>query len=139
MKSMHILHVVGARPNFMKAAPVMHALEKRANVRQSLVHTGQHYDANMSDVFFSQLAMPSAGREPGSRLGEPCQANGGDNEPSRASSAGAQARRRRRLRGCQFHGSCRLGLRKIAYIRSVTSKLGFVRLIEACQKRLTAS
>lgn len=54
---MHILHVVGARPNFMKAAPVMRALGQRG-VRQTLVHTGQHYDANMSDVFFLQLAMP---------------------------------------------------------------------------------
>ncbi|MGA7513478.1 MAG: UDP-N-acetylglucosamine 2-epimerase (non-hydrolyzing) [Candidatus Sulfotelmatobacter sp.] len=59
MKSMHILHVVGARPNFMKAAPVLHALGRQQHVRQSLVHTGQHYDANMSDVFFSQLAMPT--------------------------------------------------------------------------------
>ena len=41
----------------MKAAPVMRALQTRG-VRQTLVHTGQHYDANMSDVFFSQLAMP---------------------------------------------------------------------------------
>jgi UDP-N-acetylglucosamine 2-epimerase (non-hydrolysing) len=56
---MHVLHVVGARPNFMKAAPVIRALSKRQRVRQSLVHTGQHYDANMSDVFFSQLAMPA--------------------------------------------------------------------------------
>jgi UDP-N-acetylglucosamine 2-epimerase (non-hydrolysing) len=56
---MHILHVVGARPNFMKAAPVVNALGKRAGVRQTLVHTGQHYDANMSDVFFSQLGIPS--------------------------------------------------------------------------------
>jgi UDP-N-acetylglucosamine 2-epimerase (non-hydrolysing) len=55
---MHILHVVGARPNFMKAAPVMRALGKRADVRQTLVHTGQHYDKNLSDVFFSQLNMP---------------------------------------------------------------------------------
>jgi UDP-N-acetylglucosamine 2-epimerase (non-hydrolysing) len=54
---MHILHVVGARPNFMKAAPVMRALRERG-VKQTLVHTGQHYDANMSDVFFTQLAMP---------------------------------------------------------------------------------
>ena len=54
---MHILHVVGARPNFMKAAPVMGALRERG-VKQTLVHTGQHYDANMSDVFFLQLAMP---------------------------------------------------------------------------------
>ena len=55
---MHVLHVVGARPNFMKAAPVLWALKKRMNVRQSLVHTGQHYDANMSGVFFSQLGIP---------------------------------------------------------------------------------
>src|SRR5947209_10549055 len=55
--SMHILHVVGARPNFMKAAPVIRALRQRG-FRQTLVHTGQHYDANMSEVFFKQLAMP---------------------------------------------------------------------------------
>jgi UDP-N-acetylglucosamine 2-epimerase (non-hydrolysing) len=57
-ETMHILHVVGARPNFMKAAPVLRALRGRPKVRQSLVHTGQHYDANMSDVFFQQLEIP---------------------------------------------------------------------------------
>jgi UDP-N-acetylglucosamine 2-epimerase (non-hydrolysing) len=56
---MHILHVVGARPNFMKVAPVMRALHERNQVRQSLVHTGQHYDSNMSDIFFSQLDIPA--------------------------------------------------------------------------------
>lgn len=56
---MHILHVVGARPNFMKAAPVLHAL-REAGLKQTLVHTGQHYDQNMSDAFFSQLQIPSA-------------------------------------------------------------------------------
>ena len=56
---MHILHVVGARPNFMKAAPVIGALHQRANVKQTLVHTGQHYDANMSGVFFAQLGIPA--------------------------------------------------------------------------------
>lgn len=55
---MHILHVTGARPNFMKAAPVIRALQQVGQVEQSLVHTGQHYDANMSDVFFQQLDMP---------------------------------------------------------------------------------
>lgn len=55
---MHILHVVGARPNFMKAAPVIAALKQRGNVTQTLVHTGQHYDKNMSDVFFEQLGIP---------------------------------------------------------------------------------
>jgi UDP-N-acetylglucosamine 2-epimerase (non-hydrolysing) len=56
---MHILHVVGARPNFMKAAPVMRALKKWPEARQTLVHTGQHYDSNLSDIFFSQLNMPA--------------------------------------------------------------------------------
>jgi UDP-N-acetylglucosamine 2-epimerase (non-hydrolysing) len=51
---MKVLHVVGARPNFMKAAPVHRALA-RAGHEQVLVHTGQHYDALMSDVFFKAL------------------------------------------------------------------------------------
>jgi UDP-N-acetylglucosamine 2-epimerase (non-hydrolysing) len=55
---MHILHVVGARPNFMKVAPVLGSLDGRNGTRQTLVHTGQHYDANMSEVFFEQLALP---------------------------------------------------------------------------------
>lgn len=55
---MHILHVVGARPNFMKAAPVFKALSQRDAV-QSIVHTGQHYDALMSDVFFQELGIPT--------------------------------------------------------------------------------
>jgi UDP-N-acetylglucosamine 2-epimerase (non-hydrolysing) len=52
-----IVHVVGARPNFIKVAPVVAALENRG-LRQTLVHTGQHYTENMSDVFFAQLGIP---------------------------------------------------------------------------------
>jgi UDP-N-acetylglucosamine 2-epimerase (non-hydrolysing) len=55
---MRLMHVVGARPNFMKAAPVIRALNRHPNVQQQLVHTGQHYDLNMSDVFFQQLRIP---------------------------------------------------------------------------------
>jgi len=55
----NVFHVVGARPNFMKVAPVMNALKTRENIVQTLVHTGQHYDANMSDVFFEQLGIPA--------------------------------------------------------------------------------
>ena len=55
---MRILHVVGARPNFMKATPVVHALADFDGVRQTLVHTGQHYDKNMSELFFEQLGLP---------------------------------------------------------------------------------
>ncbi len=57
---MHIFHIVGARPNFMKAAPVMRALTSYERIRQTLVHTGQHYDFNMSDVFFQELGIPAA-------------------------------------------------------------------------------
>jgi UDP-N-acetylglucosamine 2-epimerase (non-hydrolysing) len=49
--------VVGARPNFMKVAPIYHELRRRG-MDQILVHTGQHYDAAMSDVFFEELEMP---------------------------------------------------------------------------------
>ena len=55
--TVHVLHVVGARPNFMKVAPVLRALHHRG-VRQALVHTGQHYDDRMSAIFFDQLGLP---------------------------------------------------------------------------------
>lgn len=60
----HILHVVGARPNFMKAAPVLAALRAR-HARQTLIHTGQHYDAKLSDEIFRELDLP----EPDLNLG----------------------------------------------------------------------
>ena len=56
---MHILHVVGARPNLMKVAPVLSALKQYPKIKQTLIHTGQHYDSNMSDVFFQQLEIPA--------------------------------------------------------------------------------
>lgn len=58
------LHVTGARPNFPKAAPVLAALAARG-VRNVLVHTGQHYDERLSEVFFRQLGLP----EPDVNLG----------------------------------------------------------------------
>ncbi len=54
-----VVHVVGARPNFMKIAPVYQEMKKYADrFHQLFVHTGQHYDTNMSDVFLSDLGMP---------------------------------------------------------------------------------
>lgn len=54
-----ILHVVGARPNFMKVAPIMACMaNSRERFSQTLVHTGQHYDDNMSTVFFDDLCLP---------------------------------------------------------------------------------
>jgi UDP-N-acetylglucosamine 2-epimerase (non-hydrolysing) len=63
--SIRILHVVGARPNFMKVAPVMHAMAGDPRFEQFLVHTGQHYDAALSDVFLEELDLP----EPYANLG----------------------------------------------------------------------
>jgi len=59
-----LVHVVGARPNFIKAGPVVRATAA-LDIDQRLVHTGQHYDAAMSDVFFSELGIP----EPDVNLG----------------------------------------------------------------------
>src|SRR3954471_11376905 len=53
-----IAHVVGARPNFVKMAPVIAALEERRAFRQVVVHTGQHYDAKMSDEVLADLEFP---------------------------------------------------------------------------------
>lgn len=54
-----VINVAGARPNFMKVAPIVAAMKRRSGEFQSiLVHTGQHYDARMSDAFFRDLAMP---------------------------------------------------------------------------------
>ncbi|HEX8536479.1 MAG TPA: UDP-N-acetylglucosamine 2-epimerase (non-hydrolyzing) [Cystobacter sp.] len=54
-----VLHIVGARPNFMKVAPIHRAIRERGVLAQTLVHTGQHYDVKMSDVFFTDLGMPA--------------------------------------------------------------------------------
>jgi len=58
MKGLHILHVAGARPNFMKIAPILARCAARPGLRSTLVHTGQHYDEAMSELFFEQLRIP---------------------------------------------------------------------------------
>lgn len=57
---MRVLNVVGARPNFMKMAPLTRALYALGGVEQSLVHTGQHYDPSMSGDFFDELGLPAS-------------------------------------------------------------------------------
>lgn len=54
-----LILVAGARPNFMKIAPLMHALKKHPDITPVLVHTGQHYDAKMSGQFFEELNIPA--------------------------------------------------------------------------------
>jgi len=55
---MKVITVVGARPQFIKAAAVSRALTGRQDCTEVMIHTGQHFDANMSDVFFQELAIP---------------------------------------------------------------------------------
>ena len=62
---MNLLFVAGARPNFMKVAPLMWEVGRRAGVEAALVHTGQHYDRKMSELFFQELGLP----EPDVNLG----------------------------------------------------------------------
>jgi UDP-N-acetylglucosamine 2-epimerase (non-hydrolysing) len=63
--SARIVSVVGARPNFMKIAPLEREFVKHENVEHMTVHTGQHYDKQMSDVFFDQLGLASPVRHLG--------------------------------------------------------------------------
>src|ERR1700755_2327032 len=57
---MRILYVVGTRPNFVKTAPVISAMRSRLpEGRHAIVHTGQHYDRAMSEVFFEELGVPA--------------------------------------------------------------------------------
>ena len=64
-KPVVIMSVAGARPNFIKIAPLAHAISRRKDTRHVLVHTGQHYDDNMSAAFFRDLGIP----EPDVNLG----------------------------------------------------------------------
>lgn len=55
-----VMHVIGARPNYMKVAPIVSEMAKYPDeFKQIIVHTGQHYDANMSQVFFDELGLPT--------------------------------------------------------------------------------
>ena len=54
-----MITVVGARPQFIKAAVISRALATQNNITEMLVHTGQHYDENMSQVFFTEMQIPS--------------------------------------------------------------------------------
>ncbi len=58
MTKLKIINIVGARPNFMKVAPLHRAFQQQPDIQSIILHTGQHYDQRMSDIFFNQLQMP---------------------------------------------------------------------------------
>ena len=60
MRKVKLMNVVGARPNFIKIAALMKAFKERPRIEAMLVHTGQHYDQEMSEVFFRQLEIPES-------------------------------------------------------------------------------
>ena len=69
--------VAAARPNFMKVAPLWHALGKTADFDPVLIHTGQHYDVNMSDAFFADLRLPEPDHHLGVGSGSHAEQTGG--------------------------------------------------------------
>ncbi|MBN1798790.1 MAG: UDP-N-acetylglucosamine 2-epimerase (non-hydrolyzing) [Spirochaetales bacterium] len=58
MNKIKIAHVVGARPNFIKIAPLLRAMTAYKEIESVLIHTGQHYDTELSDIFFKELEIP---------------------------------------------------------------------------------
>jgi len=55
---MKIATIIGARPQFIKAATISRVIKDRNDITEVLIHTGQHYDTNMSEIFFNQLQIP---------------------------------------------------------------------------------
>jgi len=71
MKPVRVTNVVGARPNFVKIAPIMAAMREAPNFDARLVHTGQHYDREMAQVFFEELGIPAPDANLGVGSGAP--------------------------------------------------------------------
>ena len=55
---MKLLTIIGARPQFIKVAAVSREIAKHSNIKEIIIHTGQHFDANMSEIFFHQMQIP---------------------------------------------------------------------------------
>jgi hypothetical protein len=122
---MRILNVVGARPNLMKMAPIVAEMARQPAIEQRLLHTGQHYDENMSEVFFRELGLP----QPDIYLGV---------------GSGSHAWQTAQImiafeKICQDYRPELVVLVPSSGCRWPTSKPGFAALTVACQRRSTAS
>ena len=98
--AMKILSVVGNRPQFIKSAPLSLAL--RNKVDEVVLHTGQHYDRELSQIFFEELELGEPGLPARGRLGDACGADGPHAARHRAGDPGGGSRRCPRLRGHQL-------------------------------------
>src|ERR1700730_10146656 len=58
-RPLKILNIVGARPNLPKIAPLLREMQRHPEIQPTLVHTGQHYDEKLSDIFFRQMGIPA--------------------------------------------------------------------------------
>src|SRR5215475_3630403 len=58
-QTLKILNIVGARPNLPKIAPLMREMKRHPDIDPVLVHTGQHYDEKLNDIFFRQMGIPA--------------------------------------------------------------------------------
>ena len=55
---MKVLTVIGARPQFIKASPISAKINSTSSIKEVIIHTGQHYEDNMSDIFFEEMHIP---------------------------------------------------------------------------------
>ena len=55
---MKIITIIGARPQFIKAAVISRVLKEKKNIQEVIIHTGQHFDTNMSEIFFDEMEIP---------------------------------------------------------------------------------
>ena len=140
MRPPHVLFIVGARPNFMKVAPVYRALDEQPRpIDATLLHTGQHYDAAMSDVFFADLELPAPDVHlhvgSGSHAHQTARALEGIAEVLERDVPGPTRRRRRR----EFH--TRRGTRcgEDERSRSRTSSPGFAVATGPCPRSTTGA
>jgi UDP-N-acetylglucosamine 2-epimerase (non-hydrolysing) len=118
-----VLLIAGARPNFMKVAPIYAEMKRRTDeFDPKIVHTGQHYDAAMSDAFFDDLGMPRPDVHLGVGFGISCCPDGKDHDRIRARRAEGKARLGAGCRRCKFDHRLRTCLLeawvKVAHVES---------------------
>ena len=134
--SMKVLTVIGNRPQFIKAAAVSPRLRERH--QELLIHTGQHFDDELSAVFFAELGLPAPDRELGIALGSNTLPDRADADRARAGGRRGGARCGARLRRHELDARRRARRRRRPASRSRTSRPGCARSTARCPRSSTA-